>query len=70
MPNIPPSEASKSISEAKEQLALAMSELETVMKELTVSERADKQMVSARVDAALRRLKAAKEKLEALLVPA
>ncbi len=67
---IPPKfspELQQRISEARELLAVAERELEAALCELKVSERADKKMISARLESAFAKLAAGKDKLEAIL---
>jgi hypothetical protein len=67
---IPPKfspELQQRISEAREHLAAAERELEAALSELKVSERADKKMISERLEAAFARLAAGRRKLEAIL---
>jgi hypothetical protein len=67
---IPPKfspELQQRISEARELLAVAERELEAALSELKVSERADKKMISARLEIAFSKLAAGRRNLEAIL---
>jgi hypothetical protein len=67
---IPPKfspELQRRISEAREHLAVAERELEAALSDLKVSERADKKMISARLEIAFSKLAAGRRNLEAIL---
>jgi guanylate kinase len=69
-PTIPPKfspELQQRITEAREHLAVAERELETALSELKVSDRADKKMISERLETAFAKLAAGKSNLEAIL---
>jgi hypothetical protein len=67
---IPPKfspELQRRITEAREHLAVAERELEAALAELKVSERADKKMISQRLETAFAKLAAGKNNLDAIL---
>jgi len=69
-PTIPPKfspELQRRIMEAREHLAVAERELEAALSELKVAERADKKMISERLEIAFAKLAAARQNLEAIL---
>jgi hypothetical protein len=53
--------------EAREHLALAERELEVALSELKIFERADKKMISERLETAFSKLAAGRRNLEAIL---
>jgi hypothetical protein len=69
-PPVPPKfspELQRRITEAREQLAVAERELEAALSELKVSERADKKMISERLEIAFAKLATGRRNLEAIL---
>lgn len=60
-------ELQRRISEAREHLTIAERELDAALNELKVAERADKRMISDRLELAFERLAAGRQKLEAIL---
>jgi guanylate kinase len=69
-PPIPPKfspELQRRITEAREHLAVAERELEAALSELKVSDRADKKMISQRLETAFEKLAAGKSNLEVIL---
>jgi hypothetical protein len=69
-PTIPPKfspELQRRITEAREHLAVAERELDAALGELKVSERADKKMISQRLEIAFEKLAAGRRNLEAIL---
>lgn len=68
---IPPkisSELQRRIIEAKEHLAVSERELEAALNELKVEERADKRMISQRLERAFEKLAAGRRHLDEVLV--
>lgn len=69
-PTIPPQfspELQRRITEAREHLTVAERELDAALSELKVSERADKKMISQRLEVAFAKLAAGRRNLEAIL---
>lgn len=66
LPKISP-ELQQRITEAKDLLAVAERELELALSELGTAERADKQMISQRLESAFSKLSAGRSNLEAVL---
>lgn len=56
------------ITEAKDLLAVAEKELETALNDLDVAERADKKMISHRLERAFEKLATGRRQLDAILV--
>jgi hypothetical protein len=64
LPNI-----EKQIASARDHLAVAERELESALGELSRAERADKQMVTSRIQKAFSELAEARRRLDSLLAP-
>lgn len=60
-------ELQRRISEAREHLTIAERELDAALNELKVAERADKRMISDRLELAFERLAAGRRNLESIL---
>jgi guanylate kinase len=65
-PQISP-ELQRRIKEAREHLSVAEKELETALSDLAVEERADKRMISNRLERAFEKLAMGRKHLEAIL---